>query len=230
MPIQLTLPISIRDDATFENFYAGSNHNLLTILQRFLAKKTEFYLYLWGHTGVGCSHLLQACCHAVQQQNLTAAYIPLAEVINLSPHILENLETLDLICIDDLQFVAGKADWEEALFHLFNRVQAKQNCFLIAANNVPEELNLILRDLDSRLKSGLIFQVQELTDEQKINALQMRAKLRGLELADEVAIFLLHRSPRNLNNLFQFLEQLDNASLTAQRKLTIPFVKSVLNL
>lgn len=228
MPTQLTLPIRLRDDATLANFYFANNELLLSALPKFIQRESEPYLYLWGYASVGRSHLLQACCHEANQQGLTTAYIPLADIQFLNPSIFDELEKVNLVCIDDVDGIAGQKNWEESLFHLFNRIIANNNRLLIAASTVPKELNITLRDLTSRLNSGLIFQIHELSDQDRLLALQFRAKLRGLELTDEVGQFLLHRVERNLAFLFHTLEKLDQASLAKQRKLTIPFVKQTL--
>jgi DnaA family protein len=154
----------------------------------------------------------------------------LRELTSSSSQILENFETISLVCLDDIHCIAGKKDWEEAIFNLFNRLQLSGNRLLVTAKSVASQLNLQLPDLTSRLLSGLIFQVQELEDEDKIAALQWRAKWRGLTLSKETGEFLLNRIPRNFSALINTLEKLDNASLAEQRKLTIPFIKSVLEI
>lgn len=225
---QLTLPVQQRDDASFANFYPGKNQNLLTFLQSFSTDLNNSYAYIWGHAGVGATHLLQASCQQVYERGMAAAYIPFNQVELLTPRVLENLESFPLICLDDVQLIAGKRAWEEALFHLYNGVQEVNGHLLIAAKAPPANLSLFLPDLTSRLASNLIFQIQPLDDAEKLAALKIRAKLRGLELSDEVGQFLLHRVPRDLPALFALLEKLDQMSLAKQRRLTIPFAKTVL--
>jgi arsenate reductase (glutaredoxin) len=94
----------------------------------------------------------------------------------------------------------------------------------------PRQLNLGLPDLASRLDWGQIYKLQPLSDEDKLQALQLRARLRGFELPEDVGRFLLKRLDREMRTLFMTLDQLDRASITAQRKLTIPFVKEILKL
>jgi DnaA family protein len=226
MVTQLTLPVHLHDEASFANFYPRRNEKLIA----FLKKQNESYIYFWGHEGVGCTHLLQAVCQEFTEQGLSTIYLPLRELTSSSPQILENLETISLVCVDDVHCIAGKKDWEEAIFNLFNRLQLSGNRLLVTAKSVASQLNLQLPDLTSRLLSGLIFQVQELEDEDKIAALQLRAKWRGLTLSKETGEFLLSRIPRNFSILFNTLEKLDKASLAEQRKLTIPFIKSVLEI
>ena len=230
-PVQLPLGVRLRDDATFANYYPGANAAALGYVERLCdadAGWTENLIYLWGNTGVGRSHLLQAACLRFEQLGEPALYLPLDEVAMLGPELLDNLEQYELVCLDDLDAIAGKADWEEALFHLFNRLRDAGRRLLLAASASPRELGIQLPDLQSRLSLSLVFQLQELSDEDKLRALQLRASRRGLHLTDEVGRFILTRGARSMSALFELLEQLDQASLQAQRKLTIPFLKETL--
>jgi DnaA family protein len=230
-PIQLPLGVRLRDDATFKNYYPGSNAVALGYVERLCqadAGWTESLIYLWGRAGVGRSHLLQAACLQLEQLDQQAVYLPLAEMVGHGPALLEGLEHCALVCLDDLDAVAGRADWEEALFHLFNRLRDSGQRLLLSAGAAPRELPLQLADLQSRLSQALVFQLRELSADDKLHALQLRASRRGLQLPDEVAGFILNRGARSMSGLFELLEQLDQASLQAQRKLTIPFLKETL--
>lgn len=227
-PLQLPLPIALHQDLSFANFYPGKNQFILDSLKKIALGKGEFFIYLWGQPGLGRSHLLQASCQTATENNLTAFYLPLAQLDQLSIKLIENLEIFNLICIDDLQLIAGNKLWEEAIFHLYNRSQRPKTRLIISANKPPAELSLTLPDLTSRLLSGTILHLQELEDAEKLSLLQTNAHSRGLELPFEVAQYLLNHHPRNLNLLFNALNQLDQASLINQRKLTIPFLKKIL--
>lgn len=230
-PIQLPLGVRLRDDATFANYYPGANAAALGYVERLCEAEAgwaESLIYLWGGDGVGRSHLLQAACLRFEQRGEQAVYLPLAEVADYGPELLDNLEQCELVCLDDLDAVAGRADWEEALFHLFNRLRDSGRRLLLAAAASPRELPVQLPDLQSRLTLALVFQLQALSDEDKLRALQLRASRRGLHLTDEVGRFILTRGTRSMSALFELLERLDQASLQAQRKLTIPFLKEIL--
>lgn len=230
MLTQLILPLQPPDACCFENFYIGQNAILLNGLRNFSQKIGEPYLYIWGKPGAGCTHLLQACCHAAQQHGFSVAYLPLNSLKKNSSEILRGLESVDMVCIDELESIAEDSCWQEALFHFYNRLQEQSRYLLIAAKSVPNQLNLALPDLISRLASGVLFQVRELSDAERLIALQQRADSRGLELSEEVGQFLLQRLPRDSQALFSALTQLDKASLCLKRKLTIPLVKTILNL
>ena len=228
--VQLPLGVQLNDDDTLASFYPGKNAPLLAHLKQLLSfSPIEHYLYLWGEEGVGRTHLLQAACNQATEQQLSAFYTPLDNAFQ-SPTILHGLEQLDLICLDNIHAVLGDAAWEEGLFHFFNRVRDAKKRLLISGNAAPRHLSVKLPDLQSRLSWGTIFQVQPLDDDEKLSALQLRAKARGMVLSDEAGRFLIRRSVRDMRGLYQTLETLDTASLSAQRRLTIPFLKEVLAL
>ncbi len=231
MQKQLPLAISVDVDATFDNFYCSDANRLtVTALQQFavqaIDQSTDHYFYLWGSEACGITHLLDAVQN--QAASLSVQYIPLKELFEYSPEdILEGLEQLDLICIDDLQIIAGDKQWEEALFHLFNRLRDNHKQLVIGSHLPPRQLPLTLPDLQSRLQWGLVFQLQALNANEKQQAIQFRAEKMGMQLSDEVASYLLQRTQRSTACLFSLLKQLDHASLAEQRKLTIPFVKKI---
>ncbi len=226
---QLVLPVNLRDDMTFDNFFCGSNQQLVSQLNDVLhGNATERLYYLWGKLGVGRSHLLQACCHHASKIHLSAAYIPLLQASELAPDVFVDLEQMDVVCIDDVDSIAGHAEWEEGLFHLYNRMLNTTTRLFIAAAQPPRKLAIKLPDLHSRLACCVIFNVHSLSDQEKALALQLRAKHRGLELSLAVAQFLMLRVPRDMQALFELLDKLIQAALYAQKRLTVPFVRTIL--
>ena len=223
MNTQLPLGITWRDQATFDNFYTGDNAQLIDSL----SATSETLIYLWGEQGCGKSHLLQAVCQQASQS--TPVYLPMQELLGLQPAVLVGMEAMDPICIDDVQLIAGNKDWEEALFHLFNRVRDSGKRMIFSASAPPSQVGIQLPDLVTRLGWGAVYQVKPLNDEGKKVALQQRAQNRGLQLPDDVVEFVLRRSLRDMNSLFELFDRLDVASLVEQRRLTIPFVKQYLN-
>lgn len=232
LPQQLSLSVNLNDDATFDNFYApAQTHNAMVVqgLRAQLDGSGEAFIYLWGAPGCGLTHLLQAACHQAQSLGMSVQYLPLRDLVGYAPEeLFSGLELVDLVCLDCLPTVAGRSDWELAIFNLYNQLREQGKRLLIAAEHSPRELALSLEDLRSRLQWGLTYQVHSLSDDDKQQALQMRARARGLELSDDVAQYIIQRLPRDTNELFWQLQRLDHASLAEQRKLTIPFVKKVL--
>ncbi len=175
--------------------------------------------------------MLHAACAELSKQGEAVGYVPLDKRTYFVPEVLDGMEQLALVCIDNIECIAGDEEWEMAMFNLYNRIQETGRTRLfITGDRPPRQLNLHLPDLASRLDWGQIYKLQPLSDEEKLLALQLRAKLRGFELPEDVGRFLLKRLDREMRTLFMTLDQLDRASITAQRKLTIPFVKDILGL
>lgn len=230
---QLTLRFGWQDGFRFSNYFAASNESALRFLKSIdfshdNKTSNDHFAYFWGSEGVGKSHLLQAACQQVADSGHSVAYLPLADFEDLNSEMFGGLEQLSLICIDDVQMVAGNKQWEEALFHLYNRVHEAKKIMLVAGSVAPPALPIKLPDLLSRLSWGPVFHLQKLNDEEKVKALRLRAKGRGFELPAEVAQFLIRRSPRDMASLFSLLDRLDEASLSQHRKLTIPFVRGLI--
>jgi DnaA family protein len=225
---QLPLSFPVREEYTFDNFVVGNN---LAVTQQLMqAKEPDAgqFIYLWGRSGVGCSHLLQACCQYVGTQGLTAMYLPLDQLRQYDAAALEGIESVDLVCIDHLDAIVGERPWEIALFHLFNRLLDSGSTLLVASSKPVRLLDLALADLASRLSSCLIYQVTALDDDHLVLLLQQRARVKGIALSIEVAHFIVNRSERSVTALLAILEQLDHHALSAGRRLTVPFVKEVM--
>jgi DnaA-homolog protein len=224
---QLALNVQLRDDATLENYYSLPGQQVLMgALEQQLRPEGEFILFLHGAPDTGKTHLLQAACHMAEGG---AMYLPLAELVDQEPaSVLQGMECLQLICLDDLQAVAGHPDWELALFNFYNEAREQGCRLLVAADRAPRQLALGLADLASRLGWGIVFQMSRATDAQRQEMLCFRAGLRGLALSPEVAAYIMARSSRSLGDLLAVLEILDKASLEEKRALSIPFVKNAL--
>jgi DnaA family protein len=225
-PDQLTLGVGLDDDARFENFFVSDvNQSLVSALA---ASEKEPFLYIWGNGSPGLSHLLQASCNKSTAEGRGAIYVPLADQSQFAPQILEGAESLSLVCIDDIESIAGDVEWEAALFTAFNATRQTGTQLIIAGHMAAQQLTIQLPDLHSRLQSCLLFQLFELSDEDKLSALQLRARQRGFDLPDAVGEFILLRAQRSLSALMQILDELDHSSMQQQRKLTVPLVKSTL--
>ncbi|HEY9035204.1 MAG TPA: DnaA regulatory inactivator Hda [Pseudomonadales bacterium] len=228
---QMGLPLTLRDDATFDNFHAGAGNNQLVVdaLQAACAAAGARVVFLHGAAGSGCTHLLQAMCHQAADKQWTAIYLPLNEFMAENPeHILPGLEALDVVCLDNVHAVLGNPEWEEALFHLMNRLRDAKRLLLVAADQPPAQLPVQLADLQSRLAAATVFRLDWPGDDDRLALLKQRAASRGLVLEDDPARFILSRAPRATGELIALLDKLDAAALAQQRKLTLPFIKEVM--
>jgi len=224
---QIPLPVQLRDEARFDNFLPQPpTQALVAALHKQASGDGEAIIYLFGASGTGKSHLLQASCHLAGS---SAIYLPLADLAGYAPQeVLEGIEALELVCLDDLDQVLGEAQWEQALFHLCNRSREQGSRLLVAGNAAPRALPVELPDLRSRLSWGIVYQLPAPEDEEKAAILKFRAARRGLAVSTEVCRYIVARSRRDTETLLGLLDTVDNASLVEQRALSIPFVKSVL--
>ncbi|MEM8659917.1 MAG: DnaA regulatory inactivator Hda [Pseudomonadota bacterium] len=225
---QLPLPVQLNDDATFDNFLShDANDALVHALMLQAAGEGESMIFLSGGAGTGKSHLLQASCHHIGSE---AIYLPLGGLAHYHPvDILEGIETLKLICLDDVEQVLQRQDWELALFNLHNRAREHGSRLLIAGSCAPRMLAIELPDLRSRLAWSVVFQLIDPSDSVKEAILKFRAKRRGLDLGDDVCRYIVTHASRDLNALLALLDKLDHVSLSQQRGVSISMVKAILS-
>ena len=223
---QLLLPVSVSEHMVFESFYPGPNLEIYQALQANVQKS----LWISGVQSSGKTHLLQATFQRCIRLSKSSLYIPMREFDQFSPEILDDLEQLHLICIDDIEFILGNQAWERKLLDLYERIQTTDTHLVVASHDSPKGINFFLPDLASRFSMSLIHQLEMLSEIEILSAIQMHAEVRGFNLPKESVNYLLKRVERNVGSLIDIIEILDYESLSKQRKLTIPFIKNILNL
>lgn len=225
---QIPLDVRLADHAVFDTWFPGSNGALVHAVREAASVRTHTVCWIWGAPGCGKTHLLQACVSEAHQRGATTAYIPVDPADGLDPAMLENMGGLDVVCVDAVDRVAGHSGWEQAMFMLFEQIKQRRARLIMAAEKPPLHCAFNLPDLVSRFTSGATFRVHELSDEDKIRAMQLRAKWRGLDMPDEVAQFLFARIERSNPHLFAVLDRLDTRALAEKKRLTIPLVRALL--
>jgi DnaA family protein len=249
MTLQLPLSVQLKQDISFDTFVPGRNGETLNALRKFVLGDSNQFLYLWGPQAVGKTHLLQAACgqaqalgkgvaylplsqaNALDAQALGkgVAYLPLSQANALDARIMQDLDRLNLNCLDDIQAICSRADWEQAVFNLFNRLRENGGRLVISADAPPSRLPIVLQDLKSRLAWGPAYRIHSLDDEDRLQLLIQSARRRGLELSRETGLYLLRRCPRDNHFLQRLLDHLDRYSMATQRRLTIPLVREALS-
>ncbi|WP_027485006.1 DnaA regulatory inactivator Hda [Rhodanobacter sp. OR87] len=223
------LPLALRwpRRQRFEYFHAGANAAALVAVQALALEPGAPWIYLHGAGGSGRSHLLMAACQAASAAGRCVQYLPLA---TLSDHAaaLRGVAGSELLALDDLGAIAGKREAEHALFDLYNRAKAEGSALLFAADTAPAQLGIELPDLRSRLGACTQFALKPLDDAERRAVLKAQAVARGIELDDGVLDWLFARYARDLGALLDLLDKLDVASLAAQRRITIPFLREFL--
>lgn len=228
MSRQLPLPFFFTPEHGFDEYYPGGNAEAVEHLRRAACGQAEPLIFLWGEAGVGKTHLLHACCGEAHRAGCYVSYLPLRLVLDFGGEILDGLDDQDLVCLDDVDAVVGDAEWERALFGLFNHLREADRGLIVTAKTPPDGLPIVLPDLKTRLAWGLTLMLRPLADAGKLAALSLRAKQLGLDVPPAVGRFLLSNYRRDLPGLLELVEQLDSATLAAKRKLTIPFLKTFL--
>ena len=184
--------------------------------------------YLQGAIGSGKTHLLLATCAAVDALGGRCDYLSLARVRGRARAAFEGLECTGLLALDDVDAIAGNREDEIALFDLHNRARDAGSGLIYAARDVPAALPLVLPDLRSRLVQCTLLGLRMLDDVGRAEVLRQRAAARGLQFDEAALDWLLRRHSRDLSDLGMLFERLDQASLAAQRRLTVPFLRQVL--
>jgi DnaA family protein len=226
---QLPLGIRLPDRAVFASFLTARNDEAVAHLRELANGALAGTTWLCGPPGAGKTHLLQAVC-AQAGARMSAGYVPLRELGRLGVEVLDGLRQLDCLCLDDLDEVVGRLEWERTLFGVYREIEDGGGRLIVSARTPPALLQWALPDLGSRLSASAVFQLRVLDEDEQQAALQLRARLRGFELPEETLRFLRRRFPRDMHKLYGLLDTLDEAALVAQRRLTVPFIRSVLDL
>ena len=228
MAKQTLIPVHNEADGGFQGFCVGHNTELVAELQ-YLARgeRRARVLYFWGEAGCGKTHLLTAACRLAGARQKPNIYLPMD---GLPPDCarLQALADNSLVCVDDFHLVAACAQWQTAFFALYEKLNGGGGALVVAARQPLGAMQINLRDWASRLTAGGVYRVAPLNQRDKSIALQARARARGFELGEQTLNFILTYYPRDTASLFALLDRIDHASLAEQRKITIPFVKSLL--
>jgi DnaA family protein len=224
---QLPLALHLASHAAFETFVEAGNGATLRHVKALAAGSSGGAIWLRGPHGSGKSHVLQAACRSADRAGRRAMYVPLGEP-DAVPELLADLDRLDFLALDDVPRVAGDAIWEAGLFRVLNGFQSGDRGLLMAAEVSAAAAGFALADLASRAAGAVAYRLRPPSDEDQVEALLGHARHRGLELDAAAARFLQTRLPRDMGVLCAWLERLDRASLAAQRRLTLPFVREIL--
>ena len=224
---QLPLALRYPPDQRLESFIAAPP-GAIAQLRALAGVAGADWLYLAGAAGTGKTHLALALCAAAEQAGRRAAYLPLVAASGRLGDALDSLEGNDVIALDGLEAIAGDRDDEIALFDFHNRARSVGLNVLYTAREAPDALALALPDLRSRLSQNARLVLYPLDDASRADLLRDRAQRRGLVLEEPAIDWMLSHADRNLNRLVALLDRLDRESLAAQRRITVPFLRQVM--
>lgn len=222
---QLILGLDPETTPTLDSFVNGQNAELIALLERYKQAIPsiggERNVYFWGESGSGKTHLLHALAHHQSVQNISTRYIAATSDASQFLYTPE----ISLYLLDDCDQLSPEAQIDA--FALFNQARANGG-FFIATGNLPPMLLKVREDLRTRLGWSLIYQVHGLTDEEKINALEIAAHEKGMKLATGILPYLITHYRRDMSSLASMLVQLDHYSLETKRPITLPLLRELL--
>jgi DnaA family protein len=232
MLVQLPLKINLREDASFETFVTEQESIAITLNQLQQPNIPGFSgcYYLYGESGVGKTHLLQASCRYYTQRGLQSVYFPLASSsLPLIPDVLSGLEVTALVCLDDIDQVLKDPAWQKSLGNLLAKSRVLGHRVLLTGTHSMVDWPHVVDVLQQELVSIMPVNLVALSEPNEIVlALQRHALYKGFELPSEVGNFLIKRFSNDLQELLMVLQLLEQATLAEKRRLTLPFVKDVL--
>lgn len=218
---QLALPVQLPQTPSFDSFFPGPNTDVVASLQRCAAGHGLPAVWLYGAPGSGKTHLLRA---ALCVAGADAAFVPLRTEAALPASLL----AAPLLALDDADAVVGDDAFALPLLRLLDQRRIQGRPTLLAASAAPARLRVALPDLLTRLSAMALLGLKPLQETDRRALLTLHAESRGLELQDDAAHWLLTRLPRDAGSLIGALDALDRASLSAKRRLTVPFLQQVL--
>jgi DnaA family protein len=224
---QYPLHFEFRANQTFDDFFAGANAPIIEDLKECVLGHGEQQIFLWAKTGQGKSHLLQACCHHAQKKGFQSFYFDLARYKLHHHAMFLGLDDFEVLCLDNIDAIIGQKKWEQALSAFMQRHYERGNRLIIAATNLPNHMTLKTSDVTNNLSWGLMIQLKTLVNTNTIDALIFKADAMGFELSPQVGRFLMIQHQDDLESLWWLLKKLDRASLSAKRRLTVPFLKQL---
>ena len=235
-------PLPLNPKYLFDNFVVGSSNQFAHAAARAVAESPAHSynpLFLYGGVGLGKTHLLHAVGHEIQRRHprLRVLYLAAEQFVNelinsirfdRMPAFRERYRTIDVLAIDDIQFIANKERTQEEFFHTFNTLYTAQKQIILSSDAPPRSIVALEERLRSRFEWGLIADIQPPELETKIVILRRKAEAQGLELPDDVALFLAQQVRSNVRELEGLLTRVLGFSALTGRALSLELAKETL--
>lgn len=225
---QIALPLSFDRQFSFDNYFSQQEKLIVDNLMTLIKSQGESMIGLWGKSGSGKTHLLNASAHFARQQGISFQLYDGIELVQYDADLFEDLESCQVLAVDNLDALCGNQKWEEKCYQIINISRNAGLGFLFTLSENPSYLSCRLADFQSRLSWGLLLQLHPTGEMDIANVIRLRAAMLGIELSEEVIAYLLTHYSRQLSEQIKLLRVLDNASLSAQKRITIPLIKQTL--
>ena len=224
-PQQLTFPWSAKPKLIFRDFYTNEE-NLNLVID--LKDQEAGDIIIQASLNSGKSHLLQSLCNFYNEIGKTSFYLPIKTALDYDPSLLDSINKIDLVCIDDIDFVAKNDEWERAIFNLINQCQQSKSRIIFSLADSIDIVGFNLSDLLSRLKKLLKYNVANLDDEDIEAAINLIIEHNSINVGDKEINYILNHAKRDIAYLKQILFKLDEYSLSTKKKITIPLIKEII--
>ncbi len=224
---QLPLPLRFDKRFSFSNYLSQHARYIKQQLTGLFDESGETMIGLWGAEDSGKTHLLNACAHYAGLSQVSLHLFDAAHLAEADSEGFVDFMPGSVIGIDNLDILAGHPAWEKQFYQLINRVKAGELRFIYSLSQAPRDTSFKLPDLKSRLMWGLLIALEPADDHHLELILKQRADMLGLRLSDEVVHYLMSHYSRKLSDQMEMLYQLDHASMSRQRKITIPLIREI---
>jgi len=220
---QLGLPISLDSKMLLDNFIANSE--LVNLIHQLFQDKKASEIYVYGLTGQGKTHVLQGVVLKALANDKNAIYIDCID--SFPEHLLDFIDQLSFISLDNVDLISKEN--QEIFFDLYNRARQAGVVILVSGSSLPADLT-VMKDLKTRLSLAAVYKLEALNDELTMEVLNKQMNDRNLTIDSKIYEYLFKNYSRDLNTLVSAMNQLDKASLQSKKAISIPFVKTVLQL
>ena len=220
---QLGLPISLDSKMLLDNFIANSE--LVNLIHQLFQDKKASEIYVYGLTGQGKTHVLQGVVLKALASDKNAIYIDCID--SFPEHLLDFIDQLSFISLDNVDLISKEN--QEIFFYLYNRARQAGVVILVSGSSLPVDLT-VMKDLKTRLSLAAVYKLEALNDELTMEVLNKQMNDRNLTIDSKIYEYLFKNYSRDLNTLVSAMNQLDKASLQSKKTISIPFVKTVLQL
>ncbi len=228
---------------TFETFVVGSSNQFAHAAAQAVAEspsRTYNPLYIYGGVGLGKTHLMHAIGHKVREKNrhLKLCYLSVEKFMNELINAIrydqtmsfrEKYRSIDILLIDDIQFIAGKERTQEEFFHTFNALYDRQKQIVISSDCPPREIPTLEERLHSRFEWGLIADIQPPDLETKVAIIRKKAEIEKINLPDEVALLIAGKIKSNVRELEGSLIRLAALSSLKGELISVDLAQEALN-
>lgn len=227
--MQIALPLTFDKQFSFDNYLSEQADLFTSSLKSSINHSGETLIGIWGGQDSGKTHLINAAAYYTRQQSSRFQFYDGFQLVACDPGQFDDFENSEILLIDNLDAICGNRQWEQKFYQLINACKQGEMTLLFTVSVNPQFLDCTLPDFQSRLSWGLLLQLPVVLDADIGLVLKFRADLLGIELSKEVVTYLLTHYPRHLSAQMEILRLLDKVSLSAKKRVTIPFIKQTLS-